>query len=988
MPLPQPNLGVVGLGSAGDPELQDGDHLRWAVRYALGFPAHGFSVYRRACDDEARRCLNLCSARVERRTDGGARSVIIDGVLFEVDPNRPKDRILVGGGSSPYVAVLANVQTGCEIGLPAVQGMVVTLPGPVVAVSIDVEGDSFAVTAFSGALQVSTTMAKMGAGAQQITVDTGAFHSGTLFPATFDRLVIDATRARITSFCLITPGTAVGGLAQWQGPLNADSLALTTNLGAMLGRLPAAQRATYKKTLASLIPTIHSLLIPSPIPYAERTISYNNSAPPSPGNPPQDAKAKFAPRSLDLLLLMAIDPYIARALGLLFVDDQLLELGKPYDYLVIAHYTAPGALDFGAIAWSIVYGPTPALAPPTGLLAESVAGGSRQAADGSVIPTTSAGGLRWDLPLSGGALMMGAASAYEVARAALAGVTAVPPPLPANPSAFARITHFPVVVGRSDDGMGNLVYPDHYYLDFSEGTQPLKGWYAYEVRGVDVFGRRSAYSDAARVRLLQRVPPPPPASVQARYIVHGDPLLGAGDAALVPNPGQERLVVSFAWTQALATQAPRIVHFTIYHQDAFPPPVEGNVLAAIDNHDGTFTALTNLTLADPTYYIDGSLLAGASPLTDPVHEAQANSFFVLSATGGANAKLRVLARITSTDVVTPQAGQRCRLSVGTANRGVWKTPPIDVVPATPGTGIGSYAPDLSGMFSLALPPGVYKAGAYIGVSSTVTVEASSELLEGAVSAPHRVIAYRRTPPPPPFVDISQLVSGPVDFYGNSLFPVTFTPEPGITYQIARALDATVAAAAGMSIEAFDALDNTDKRAKASAHPQAFALRNSAPVSDSPYLDPLPGRSRSLFFYIVRSVDPVGNHGPWSEASPPVRAPAHHASGPAGAQERLQPGGPPDRAGLAAQPRAGYPGVPDLPHRRRRRPHRHPAHRQLPAGRQRRRRPRAIGRQEGQLPGQGGARRHRLRLPDRGGPERRRRRERLRPLQPGGDPRPG
>ena len=878
MPLPQPNLGVVGLGSAGDPELQDGDHLRWAFRYNLGFPAYGFSIYRRACDDEARRCLNLCSARVERRTDNGAHSVLIDGVLFQADPNRPQDVIVVGGGSSSSPATLATIPTGCSVALPAVQGLVVTLPGPVVAVSIDVEGDSFAVTAFSGALQVSTTMLKMGAGAQQITVDTGAFQSGSLFPTTFDRLVIDASKARITSFCLIAPGAAFGGLAQWQGPLNAESLAMTTNLGAMLGRLPVGQRPAYKKTLASLIPTIHSLLAPSPIPYAERIISYNNSAPPSPGSPSEDAKAQFAPRSLDLLLLMAIDPYVARALGLLFVDDQVLELGKPYDYLVTAHYSAPGALDYGAIAWSIVYGPTPALDPPTGLVAASVAGGTRQAADGSVIPSTSAGGLRWTLPLSGGALMMGAASAYDVARAALPGVTPVPPPLPASPAAFARITKLPVVVGRSDDGMGNLVYPDHYYLDFSDGTQPLKGWYAYEIRGVDIFGRRSAYSSPARVRLLQRVPPPPPSSVQARYIVHGDPLLSAGAAALVPNPGEERLVVSFTWTKALATQAPHIVHFTVYHQEAFPPPVEGNVLAAIDNHNGTFTVLTDLTIPAPAIYVDGSLLSGANPLSDPVHEAQANSFFALAATAGANAKLRVLPRITSTDVLTPKAGQRCRLSVGTANRGVWKMPPIVVVPAKPGTGVGSYAPDLSGMFTLPLPPGVFKAGAYIGVSSTVQVEASSELLEGAVSAPHRVIAYRRTPPPPPFVDISQLVSGSVDFYGNSLFPVTFTPQAGITYQIARALDETVAAAAGMSVEAFGALNNTDKRAKASAHPEAFALRNSAPAADSPYLDSLPGRSRSLFFYRVRSVDPVGNHGPWSEATPPVRAP--HTTPPA------------------------------------------------------------------------------------------------------------
>ena len=875
MPLPQPNLGVVGLGSAGDPELQDGNHLRWAFRHDLGFPAHGFSVYRRACDDEARHCLNLCAGRV----DAGSGSVNFGGVLFRADPNRPQDRIGVGNGANQYAAGSANLSSGCAILLPSVRGLVVYLSSPVAAVSIDVDGDSFSVTAFNGAQQISTTMIKMGAGPQQITVDTGSFQSGSLFPATFNRLVIDATRARITAFCLIAPGSAFGGMGQWQGPLNAEPLALTTNLSVLLKRLPGGRRGAYKKTLDALLPTIHSLLAPSSIPYTERVITYDNSAPPHPGSPPQDAKARLAPLSLDLLLLMAIDPYIARALGLLFVDDGLSELGKPYDYLVIAHYTTPGSgsyavpvvIDYGAIAWGIVYGPTPALEPPAGLHAEAVAGGTRQSDDGSEIQAASAGGLRWALPLSGGALMMGAACAYDVARAALPGVTAAPPPLPADP-AFAKITPLPVVVGRSENVLGNLVYPAHYYLDFTDGNRALKGWYAYRVRGIDIFGRRSAYSAAASVRLLQRVPPPPPDSVQARYIVHGDPLLSAGDAALVPNPGQERLVVSFKWSTAMASRAPRIVHFTIYHQDVFPPPLEGGVLSTIDNHDGTFTALTDLAIADHALYVDGSLLAGTDPLSDPGNEAQANTFFVLATTTGANALLRVLPRATSTHLLTPAAGQRCRLSAGTANRGVWRAPPIATVPAKAGSGVGSYIPDLAGMFALELPPGVFKIGAYIGVSSTVQVEASSELLEGAVSAPHRVMAYRRTPPPPPFVDISQLVSGPVDFYGNSLFPVSFSPQPGITYQIARALDATIAAAAGMSVEAFDALHNIDKRAAATAHPEAFALRNSAPVGHSPYLDPLPGRSRSLFFYRVRSVDPVGNHGPWSEATPPVRAP--------------------------------------------------------------------------------------------------------------------
>ena len=92
-----------------------------------------------------------------------------------------------------------------------------------------------------------------------------------------------------------------------------------------------------------------------------------------------------------------------------------------------------------------------------------------------------------------------------------------------------------------------------------------------------------------------------------------------------------------------------------------------------------------------------------------------------------------------------------------------------------------------------------KRFAYIGVSTTVTVPASTEELEGTISAPRQIAVFSRTPPPPPFVDISVLISGPVDFYGNSIFPVTFTPLPGVKYQIARALDATVAHAGQVTL---------------------------------------------------------------------------------------------------------------------------------------------------------------------------------------------
>ena len=60
MALQTSNLVMVGLGSANDappnseqPPLLDGMHLRWAFKRELGFPWHGFYLFRRAHDHGA-----------------------------------------------------------------------------------------------------------------------------------------------------------------------------------------------------------------------------------------------------------------------------------------------------------------------------------------------------------------------------------------------------------------------------------------------------------------------------------------------------------------------------------------------------------------------------------------------------------------------------------------------------------------------------------------------------------------------------------------------------------------------------------------------------------------------------------------------------------------------------------------------------------------------------------------------------------------------
>ena len=330
------------------------------------------------------------------------------------------------------------VSPGCVLQLPNVTHLVVDLPAPVAALTIGVEGEMFEVAAFSGATLVTTPMIKMGAGPEEITIDTGSIEPGSLFPTTFDRLLIAAKNAVITAFCPIDKSTAFNP-SSWE-PAERRAAATDHQHQHLAGASAGSKRAATSQTIQGLGQTIQSLLAFSPVPYIDRVITYNNSLPQGPNEPPENNKAQFAPKSLDLLLLMALDPYVARALGLLFVDNTVIDLDKAYDYLVVAHYTAPHAVDHAAIAWSIVYGPTPPLDPPTGLHANSVPAGTRQGPGGIEIPTTSAAGLKWTLPNAGGALAMNAAVAYEVYRAGLPGKTPAPPPFPPLPGPYHRIT--------------------------------------------------------------------------------------------------------------------------------------------------------------------------------------------------------------------------------------------------------------------------------------------------------------------------------------------------------------------------------------------------------------------------------------------------------------------------------------------------------------------------------------------------------------------
>jgi hypothetical protein len=98
------------------------------------------------------------------------------------------------------------------------------------------------------------------------------------------------------------------------------------------------------------------------------------------------------------------------------------------------------------------------------------------------------------------------------------------------------------------------------------------GWYAWWVRGVDLFGRCAQPSPPALLAVVDDTPPPPPSLVLAEQIQADLPdtlltVLGRSPLAagwLAAHPTQDALAVCLAWTPELAELAPDVDAFNLY----------------------------------------------------------------------------------------------------------------------------------------------------------------------------------------------------------------------------------------------------------------------------------------------------------------------------------------------------------------------------------------------------------------------------------------
>jgi hypothetical protein len=359
------------------------------------------------------------------------------------------------------------------------------------------------------------------------------------------------------------------------------------------------------------------------------------------------------PDPLDLLLLGALDPAVAQMLGLYHVDTTA-PVGAPFDYLVVAdpdgrfqgneqhvlgHIAIQGFDQVDAwITYGCVRAPAAHLAPPENLRAHALPAATRK----DVQSAQNGAGLRWTTPFRSPIVMV------HLWRRTY-GPSA--PNAPAPAASFSLVTNDrPVLVTRNASSAPTDPKPPSDWppvAPYAIDAGLVDGWYGYRVSGIDIFGRHSPLSVDAQwwqwspapdprpwyyqgsggdaslhafaIRLLDKLPPPPPTAIEASVLDPADPFLLQDASYAAWRSGVSAtlvgLRVTWRWPETHALQAPDASEFRVYLNAGSKPPADADVATnwssrisvrkiaqharAITESDGTTTRIYELFLPAP-----------------------------------------------------------------------------------------------------------------------------------------------------------------------------------------------------------------------------------------------------------------------------------------------------------------------------------------------------------------------------------------------------
>jgi len=840
-------LAMVGLGVRDDhppyaswPRLDDGIHLRWAAAPGLGFPWHGYHLFRRKhrAGEPARLSLEWTAAASRGRVSG-RRGDLPSGRLVGDQPLVLVAVPAATPGSPPARTLAVDLTADLAAGRDALRLTFHFRPGRVarrlVAVLRLEPGVEIRVTALSGLTPVGEELVKNdrggdGAGAREIEVRfafdwiTGLrFEVGTSpggGPSTDAGLSRDPSSppALLLELAYVPVWQEAG--RDWE-PLGGFPYPLGLPVAERhypLSR-PSSSRAEEEalarveygepgrwggRPFQDLHRELKALVHGGPAGPPMASVSTVVTASADAGT---DTPRMPAQRPLDLILAASLHPAMAQMLGLYWLD-RTAEPGVSYDYLLVGAFTAPfeeaglgklgpslerdeGHLSSGHlayIAFDLKAAPAKPLPAPEGLRTFALPGTFVRGPDGCLLDWRNVTGLRWETGAGpAGGLLPGRPVLWNIWRADLGPAEPSSPPPPEDYSTVTE--NLAVVAARAGGAPGVVPAGDHGSTVSAADRLALPpvpgwprggfaaldggmtdGWHSYRVSGIDLFGRQSPlsrpgewwqwapcsdpkpwyYRGASRdarihpfgVRLLDKIPPPPPAGVEAFVLDPGDPLVvkdapylawreamrgrGAGDVI--------GLRVRFTWVRGHMDVAPDTKEFRVYFHGGSDLPGE-------------------------------SFGRGRAP-TDGRRRASASwdhRLFVVPYDHPAGVELDPAGRevVRRYDVFWPSPGE---------------TPSPSAVPLST---------------TLARPI----AWAHVGVTT-----ADDRGNESPIGGPAKVVLVRRRPPPTPVSippDSDRVFATAADYHGRSFYTYRWRPGPpdgppeGLPVHIYRALDRSI-----------------------------------------------------------------------------------------------------------------------------------------------------------------------------------------------------
>ena len=418
-----------------------------------------------------------------------------------------------------------------------------------------------------------------------------------------------------------------------------------------------------------------------------------------------------------------------------------------------------------------------------------------------------------------------------------------------------------VVVAASVDALGTPTDPEHCFVDHRRA-----GTVEYRVRGIDVFGRRSAPSRPLALIIADVVGPPAPVNLWTKYLDPDDPFLASDEAGL----GQG-LLVRFDYPRRPYEAGSDAAGFDLYTvngprdqaRDLHDPASWGSAVASVPHQaklDGSVTAATPLAGDDPavrrmrvTTDLDGGATeAGGSGTGGAIWSAQPG---------------HLLAGEHEYQVETVDAGPTAAFTLA------W---PAALGLPDPAPGPCTWYPG----YQVFLPG--YRLPLRSAPSVTGAVAAGATDMAGNRGRVSSAAAFQRVDRATPVgagafdLGAEELLASRPDAYGRSRFTLAWEPAAdGARHLVYRALDAAVLASHGLSVADGRAMDAASLKALADdpAAEAAFSQLTPRAIDGGSYIDEtLEGFGSNRYLYRLRPVSLAGVAGALGESSPPVAVP--------------------------------------------------------------------------------------------------------------------